>query len=309
MPWTNRFRSFERVRPRNQPGRRPHNTWSVLVLLGTVVPFLTGQRVLEPSASTDDPVRVLQRFQAETGGSAWSSVQAVACNGEVTAEGFTGPWKRVDDRRSAAFHESYQLGPTGREVAWDSRHSWRRDVSGGRHRLNSGLATQDAVTESWLGSRRFFSIGNVGARLDKPRHVDKGKAYTVIVATPQGGLPVELRFEGATGLLASFQKDTDLGSKTVQYGDYRRVGQLSLPFAISTVEDGSLTSVVKVNDCQVNAPIPPTEFDQPPIPSDFTLATSESTIPFQLKGYIGVRAMLNGTGPFTFILELEDTTF
>ena len=96
-----------------------------------------------------------------------------------------------------------------------------------------------------------------------------GKRMQVVQGTADGRLPVNLYFDMATGLLTRQVRysDTMIGLSTTQvdYGDYRDVAGIKVPFKItSSWFDGRLA--IQLSEVQPNVPVDAAKFNKPAPP-------------------------------------------
>jgi hypothetical protein len=199
-------------------------------------------------------------------------------------------------------HETSDFGVLRLAEVWTGRGHWRQDQSGGVHALNSSYARGNAVTAMWLARFDFLRADAGGAKLESTGETTaKGRRLDCLRATPPGGQTVELRFDAQSHLLAESFWLRPIDTLTVHYDDYRSVGGTMVPFKITEESEGSpdVTTVQHAEAVHADA----REFVSPQPPNDFTIAGGVATVPIGFDGDVIVSAMLNGKGPFDFILD------
>ncbi len=156
----------------------------------------------------------------------------------------------------------------------------------------------------WLARFGFARKDADGARIDDlGTRQDGGHSYATLRATPPGGQPVELWIDTATGLLAKSVWEMAIDDVTIRYADYRRISGAPVPFKVTAQEGGSDPDIVTVNHAEFTAHPAADAFAPPRTPEDFTVAGGVATVPVSYDGDVVVEAMLNGKGPFGFILD------
>ena len=220
------------------------------------------------------------------------------------ASGLDGRWRLAQDIASGRMNETSDFGIFPSAEVWDGAHHWRQDHSGGAHDLNSAFARANAVTTIWLARFGFARKDADGARIEYlGAQQDGGRSYATLRATPAGGQSVELWFDTATGLLARSVWQMAIDDVTIRYENYRRVGATPVPFKVESREGESDTDTVVVEHAEFTANPAADEFAPPRMPDDFTVAGGVATVPISYDGDVVVEAMLNGKGPFAFILD------
>jgi hypothetical protein len=200
-------------------------------------------------------------------------------------------------------HETVDYGVYQLAETWGERDHWRQDHSGGVHALNSSFAGRNAATAKWLARYGFLRIDAGGARIEYlgGRRVD-GRTYERLRATPQGGQTIELWFDKQTGFLARSVWIMPIEITTIRYSEYRRVGSAMMPFSVIRQEGDASPESIKIEAVEFVTPVVD-EFAAPRTPDDSTVAGNVATVPIMYDGDVMVEAVLNGKGPFSFILD------
>lgn len=103
-------------------------------------------------------------------------------------------------------------------------------------------------------------------RVGYPEMIDNKEVQVLQARLTQGGLPVKLYFDSASGLLVRLVHYTNspVGTNPTQidYSDYREVSGVKLPYHwVVTWTDGR--STIELSELRVNVPIDATEFAKP----------------------------------------------
>lgn len=122
-------------------------------------------------------------------------------------------------------------------------------------------------------------------------------------ATPAGAEPIQLWFDAATHRLARIVRQMPISVLVERLEDYREVDGASLPFRIVfSDENGDSPAVVTIDNYKMLAADDDRIFARAQPPDDTRLARP-TRIPAEIDGQMVVRAMLNGKGPFGFIVD------
>jgi predicted aspartyl protease len=248
---------------------------------------------------------VLDQARQAAGGAAWDNLAALSIEADETSSSMKGHWIATEDLKAGQEHQASDFGFIRREEVWSTHGHWRRDLSGGVHPIDSDFAKQLAATDAWMIRRDYLKPGRGGAAFgETTRREEGGRRYDVLTATPPGGAKIELWFDATTHLLARTKRALSINGETVTYDDYRTVDGRMLPFSVTTGEDDpDNLDIVKVTGYRPLSSADPKSFAEPSPPDDTTVAGGKVTIPIEFDGEVMLKAMLDGKGPFTFILD------
>jgi hypothetical protein len=112
-----------------------------------------------------------------------------------------------------------------------------------------------------------------------------------------------LWFDKQTALLARSVWVMPIEVTTIRWDDYRRVGSAMVPFGVIRQEGDTNPASITVEGVEFVAQAAADEFAPPRTPDDSTVAGKAATVPIRYDGDVVVEAMLNGKGPFSFILD------
>ncbi len=248
---------------------------------------------------------VLKAARTAAGGPAWDGIVTVSAQGDETNSGMKGHRSDTDDVKTGRMHRVSDFGIVRTEEIWSSTGHWQRDISGGVHPIDSDFAKQLAATDAWMAERGYLKPGHGGISLGPVDMRDhRGRHYAVVSATPPGGVAIELWFDAQSHLLASMRRALPTHEETVTYEDYRTVDGVQLPFKVTTDEDDpNALDIVQVTHYKLSPKTNDSAFARP-IPADDTTVTGgKVTIPIDFDGEITFDAMIDGKGPFAFILD------
>ena len=180
--------------------------------------------------------RVLDRARAASGGVAWSKISGVH---EVGAEN-GGRYERwADPLRFGLRTETHT--PAGRVVrGYNGAGAWSQHPAGvnaaAEPQPDLGEARSDAFFAAY--GYLFLSRFDVRASYVGARQAD-GRSFEVIKVQPNGGAARDLWFDRKTGLLGRIVGRGGAQPVTVEMTDYRRVGQMMVPFRFKTFGGGA----------------------------------------------------------------------
>jgi hypothetical protein len=132
---------------------------------------------------------------------AWNSAATIGLRGTTDAGGLSGTFAMKLDAPSGRYaaERSYDLYTEAE--GFDGKQDWARDRSGASHFLDSGPAQAISITQAWLRRRGWCEPVTDPLEITPlPDETDADTAESVWSVTPQGGIPVILRFDRASGL-------------------------------------------------------------------------------------------------------------
>ena len=257
-----------------------------------------------PPASAAGGIEQTLAQVREAYGTGWHRHGVLVQSGSERSSGLSGRWRLALDTATGRMHETVDYGVFRVAETWSDASHWRQDHSGGVHPLDSAFARANALTTTWLARSAFLKSGAEGARLVKlDSRRSGGRLYERLRATPPAGQPVEMWFDAATGLLARTIWIMPIDIMTIRYDDYRRVEGVPVPFAIMVQEGAGSAASIVVEQAGFLAPASAEEFAPPRTADDSMVAGGSASVPVSYDGDIVVEAMLNGQGPFAFILD------
>ncbi len=235
----------------------------------------------------------LAAFRDATGGAAWDSVQAIQSHATISIGGLSGTTDTIEDVPSGRSKSEVALGAFSQADGWDGTHSWERTPGGEVVVPDAPAAVAHARTGAWLTRRGFFHASDVTYRDLGARDGLHG-----IEATPTGGAPIQLWFDGK-GLLARTIEHVGTDTVTTELSDYRAVGGVQVPFR-SVIDQGDPRNKATVQTLEAKlVPSPDaTAFAAPKTDADriaFAAGTQRTMVPFELiNNHIYIHASVDG---------------
>lgn len=260
------------------------------------------------SQASSRAVDELAATGAASGGSAWAGFGGLMAVGREHEDGFDCHFRTVIDLRNGEGRKTVHcpLFTTARGI--DARGAWREDRSGWVHALNSPEARTLTVTDRWLNREgplfpKRGSVRYAPLKAQTLHHV----TYRRIAATPADGRTVTVWLGGAQGLIARTVMLRSFEVTTINYGDYRRVRGLMLPYRItSQVGADAPPQEERVDRYELLKAVPSRLLHRPAEPlRDARIPAQGTRIPltFSPGGKLLVEARINGRGPFPFVLD------
>lgn len=190
-----------------------------------------------------EAVRVLDRARAATGGAAWTKLAGVH---EVGTEGGLR-YERWADPLRFGLRTDVET-PAGRVVrGYNGAGAWSL------HPASVNVAAEPAPdlavqrAEAYVAAYGYYFRSRFDARAAYVgvRNSD-GRAFEVVRVHPNEGKARELWFDRKTGLLGRIVDPNGQKALTVEVGDYRRVGGVTVPFRFVTFGGGLAKPVERV---------------------------------------------------------------
>lgn len=246
------------------------------------------------------------QLAAATGGS-WKNIGEISAVGTLTSSGLHGSAVLHDDLRSGRYAQRSTLPVKGTSAeVYDGHTLWSLDISGGVHPYDSWYPRMRAVTDAFI-TRRGYLDPHAGASV-VCLGPSKDNRSVLVRVTPRGGMPAVLAIDSATHLLDSVTIRTPISTDETTYADYRQVGGIVLPFAVSS---GSLfepenADRVAVTHYTIARRANDADFDKPQGEENTRMIGSarSTTVPIALEGrQLLVWASIDGHSPLPFILD------
>jgi hypothetical protein len=235
-----------------------------------------------------------------------SSLTSIHTVGSMESLGITGRAQEWDDVRDVRFTIDQNAGPLSGASGWDGRVAWSQDYAG-LVTIDGGMAGRlQAIDQAYIDNLRYLRSDAGGAVVvyAGQRSAD-GRQYDLLAVTPPNGSELELWIDPRTHLIARVAATIGTVSSTTAYSNYRRVDGVVYPFAASTQTSTGNSFSERVSAVEFNADVA----ERMRVPGrnvhDASISGSASTsVPLQVvNNHIYVGVMLDGRGPYTFVLD------
>ncbi len=235
-----------------------------------------------------------------------SSIESLHTFGSMESLGIMGRAQEWDDVRGVRFTIDQNAGPLSGASGWDGRVAWSQDYAG-LVTIDGGTAGRlQAIDQAYLDNLRYLRPDAGGAVVVYAgQRSAESRQYDVLAVTPPQGSELDLWIDSRTHLIERVTATFGVVSTTTVFSNYRRVDGLLYPFASSTQTSMGNSFAERVSNVELNAPVA----ERMRVPGrsvhDYAIAGGANTsVPLQIvNNHIYVNVMLDGRGPYTFVLD------
>ena len=256
-------------------------------------------------AATTPTGQLLDNLRKATLTRPLSSISSIHLSGAVEVLGLHGTAQEWDDPRGLRFTQVQDAGALTGSSGWDGRTAWSQDYSG-LVTIDGGTAGRlQSIDQAYLDNLAYLRANAGGAIVVYAgKRAEGAKSYDVLAVTPPYGSEIDLWIDPQTHLIARETATIGINSFTATLSDYRHVDGLTYPFTNSFVTSSGNTSVTKLKSLELNTDV----HGRVRVPAsdvhDFSVEGGSTTAPLQvINNHIYVSVMLNGRGPYTFVLD------
>ena len=226
------------------------------------------------------------------------------------SSGLTGTQTTALDLATGAYTDAQDSGDVHFASGYDGQVPWQRDISGTYTPQQGGDRIPVAINEAyryaniwWRNDRGGATVAYIG------RETSDGRSLDHVAVTPKGGKRFDAWFDADTHLLAKVGEDRQFFHVSETYSDYRRENGVMLAhkivadpgFGEDGIETAALTSVTFGPAQPLSAYAYPST---PPAGAAIANGAASTTVPFRLlNNHVYVEGMVNGKGPYTFIVD------
>jgi hypothetical protein len=277
-------------------------------LLG-VISLLTlaaASAVAHPVAQTAEAV--LRANQEAMGDFPGEGTLRVQYSAEVS--GLEGTATYTLDLATGMFVDDLNAYPVTGASGFDGKTPWMRDISGVAIPQEGGDRIRVAINEAyrnanlwWLADRGGAEVSYVGREKADAKQLDH------LAVTPQGGSRFDVWFDADSHLLVRTAERQLFFDTRELYDDYRRFGKVMLAGS-RTLDFGAGPSTIqkmKVTNVAHEPARAPSAYARPAALApggELVGGVVTDTVPFRLlNNHVYVEAMVNGKGPYTFIVD------
>ncbi len=227
-----------------------------------------------------------------------------------SGQGLTGVTSSVSDRASGVYVDRYDIDPMRGASGYDGRMPWMQDISGAYTPQDGGDRLAVAVNEAYRNANLWWRADRGGAAIDfKGRETIDGVAAYRLVVTPRGGKAFDAWFDATTILLIRVDEQQQFLTITTRYRDFARQHGMTVAHTV-TVDSGTGPAglqTMKLTRLDIGPARPLSAYSRPvEVPTGAAIdgGAVETTVPIRLaNNHIYVDAMVNGKGPFPFIVD------
>lgn len=229
---------------------------------------------------------------------------------DYAGNGLTGTEVQTIDLASGAYIDALDSGVLHTGEGYDGRTPWMKDLSGAYTPEAGGDRVRVAISAAFRNANGWWRRDRAGARLeDMGRESLDGVPADHVGVQPPRGVRFEAWFDARTHLLMQIAEPRMFFKTRTVFSDYRRESGVMLPHRI--LLDGGTGKAgyehLTLRHVSFEPARPIATFSCPRVPpTGVVLAhgASSTSVPFRLlNNHIYVEARVNGTGPYTFIVD------
>lgn len=235
-----------------------------------------------------------------------SSISSIHTAGRIEIVGLKGTAQEWDDLHNRRFSVTQEAGALSGSTGWDGKVAWSSDYSG-LVTIDGGQAGRlEAIDQAYLDNLGYLRPDAGGATIIYAgQQSEDGKTYDLLALTPPQGSEIRLWLDPNSHLIARETGTIGVVSQTTILSNYRRVDGVTYPFSSSTQSSTGNSETMRLSSMEINAPV--AERMRVPRSSvhDFSISGgASSTVPLQLiNNHVYVSVMLDGHGPYTFVVD------
>jgi predicted aspartyl protease len=274
---------------------RPRSSLLLAAVLGGAACQPAAQPIAQPAAQPD----VLEQVRAATGGAAWANLHRLHISATLRAGGRDGRLDRWEDVEHGRYAVETDLPPRHRRQGFDGVSIWTSGDNDVAYALGDEDARLGAIDTSYQVMRGWWFPERRPATRERAGTSHEGaRAFDLVRITPEAGRPFTVWIDRATSLIDRIVEQEGERPSVTRFADYRRVGALTLPFAIRQGDgDQANDAVETVTGIEIDPAIPDDRFALPPAPA--LASGAPITIPFRVENdQILVDVTLDGHGPY-----------
>lgn len=246
--------------------------------------------------------------RAHTGGARWDAVREIEGDGLVFSAGLSGPMRLATDTVSGASATDDRVALAPELIVSEPDVAWKRDLTGGVHRLDAPDARAAARTAAYLARNGYFRPDADPATMTcLPDVTEEGTLLRRVRIAPRGGRAVTVWIDPAAHVVVRTQEQAPTLLETTDYGAYRADGGLVLPHEIVETDGRPADTVDRtIRTFHVTETVNLTDFARPADATNQRFlggATSTALDVDTATGSVIVDAYVNGHGPLPFILD------
>jgi Aspartyl protease/PDZ domain len=222
--------------------------------------------------------------------------------------GLTGSATRIIDAATGAYVEDSTAAPVSLGSGYDMNVPWMKDFSGAYTPQEGGDRRELAVNQAYRFGNLWWKPNFGGAKVVySGTDTIEGTPTDHIRVTPPGGTAFDAWFGTGSHQLVKVSEIQGFAPVSFLYSDYALINSLMLP-RVTTIDYGGGQAVTLTLQHATLTPARPlSEFSRPTTPltdADIEGNAPSTTVAFRLlNNHIYVPVLINGRGPYTFIVD------
>ncbi len=226
----------------------------------------------------------------------------------LETSGLTGSATHVGDLATGAFIDRFDLSVISGGNGYDGRIPWQTEVSGVSTDQEGGDRVPVAVNEAYRNADLWWRSDRGGAKVTYiGRETLDGRGADHLAVTPRAGGRFDAWFDADSHMLVRTAEPQQFFKTKTLYGDYRRVSGAMIAHS-RTIDFGTGDpQKLTVTRASFGPAKPLATYARPKAKSpggSIEGGLKPVTLPFRLlNNHVYVQAMVNGKGPYTFIVD------
>jgi hypothetical protein len=218
------------------------------------------------NAFAQSPGKILKMAEKTLGGAKnLQSVKSWRKSGTISRLSDGAEGKYIEQASQPNFYNlNYDLAGFEYEKGFNGKSGWLRNSREGLHTL-TGVESRDFQTEAVYRNTLWLDYKAKKSKIASGGQANiNGKTTNIVLLTTGKGISVKLYFDSTTYLPVREEFPAGENQKIFDYGDYRTINNVKLPFLIK-LRDGENLYEIKLDEIKINPQIAKTEFDFPVI--------------------------------------------
>lgn len=282
-------------------------TYYLLLIVGSS--SVAGVLIYAQTPRSVTPQLLLREAKEAVGGNRWDAIQEIDSEGEKTSLGLSGHFRSQDQFATGFFTHQATYSIFSNAEGFDRAGRWRMDNSGQIHALDSEEARTVALSESYISRWGYFYPEQYAATFNDCQLPSRPQQACVWII-PKGGRAMALWINVSTHHIERIEMELSVGAESFEYGDYRRVDGLSLPYTVTVDHGGESDSgSAHISTYHLTTVRLAAEIHRPRAGTD-VVEMRPGAMKTTMRGYLDrrsgffmVEAKINGEGPYPFILD------
>jgi hypothetical protein len=261
--------------------------------------------VLPSPVAAQEGAIALSQIKQAMGGSRWDDVRTLHTKGKIQLGELNGSYEAwLDLRHLYSFTEArfshLDLGEVRSVSGWNGSVAWTADQTGDVCAASSHGAIRDAANDAYVEAFGYL-LNNASASLEVLRDANfQGRRFHVLKIAPAEGFPFELWTDPGTARVSRLVPLTGVERDATNYGDFRLVDGLLLPFRTEErdARSGKVLSLLTLSSIEIDQDPPEHRFDPPAAllsGLQFPAGSDSVHVPFRYEhGHIYLPVSING---------------
>ncbi|HWK47358.1 MAG TPA: aspartyl protease family protein [Stellaceae bacterium] len=276
-------------------------------LLLALACLVLGHASAEAAAVERDPAALFQQVKQATGGAAWDAVVEIRAVGSVAIGGLRGSMRGFTDTKTGRSAVYSDLGPEGGGSGFDGIAGWQQDASRSVRTIDAPDSRAGTLSDAYIARNGWFDPRDPADQHYLGRRKVGGRGFNVVRVVPAGGRPIEVWIDATTHRIGRLVTRLPTAMQTIRLSNYRRVGDLVLPFRTEIDRGGAQDrEVVTVSGYELAPMATNADFRRPAdnVADGRILIGDHVVVPIAIEaGHVVIGVTIGGVGPLPFIFD------